>query len=453
MLCLAPIAKFPPKFKSVRMMYGENARKALVAGISTLAQVGQKTLGPGGRNIAIDYEAGEPKITKDGVTVLKSLHLGEREKEMGSKLLKRSTGSTNIFAGDGTTTSSILSREILMRGNNAIEYEGAHPVALKRGLDKSLQVVSAFLREISMPVTTEREVFNVCQVSSNYNEAIAQLVAKTLNTVGLDGVVNITESPTGFSRFAMVNGLVFERGYVSPLFLETMSQEGESGSPGEQTQQASQIVELEQPLILVIANQIQEVSQIAPILEKVKKTKRPLLLFSEDLQEEPMSTMIYNNQKDIVQCCAVNIPWTAGVEKENLKDIAVMTGATLIDEYVSLEDIELKHFGSAKIVQVDHSFTQIVGGGFSQEALDQRVIEIQATIDQEDSEHLKKVHRERLARMQHKIGEIQVGGGTDVERGEEYDLIIDALNSAKSSMKYGVLPGGGVALYQAAKVL
>ena len=157
------------------------------------------------------------------MTVLKSLHLGEREKEMGSKLLKRSTGSTNIFAGDGTTTSSILSREILTRGNNAIEFEGAHPVALKRGLDKSLQIVSGFLNEISMPVTTEQEVFNVCQVSSNYNQAVAGIVAKTLNTVGLEGVVNITESPTGFSRFAMVNGLVFERGYVSSLFLETMS--------------------------------------------------------------------------------------------------------------------------------------------------------------------------------------------------------------------------------------
>ena len=142
---------------------------------------------------------------------------------MGSKLLKRSTGSTNIFAGDGTTTSSILSREILTRGNNAIEFEGAHPVALKRGLDKSLQIVSGFLNEISMPVTTEQEVFNVCQVSSNYNQAVAGIVAKTLNTVGLEGVVNITESPTGFSRFAMVNGLVFERGYVSSLFLETMS--------------------------------------------------------------------------------------------------------------------------------------------------------------------------------------------------------------------------------------
>lgn len=193
-----------------------------MAGIKTLADVGQKTLGPGGRNIAIEYDGGEPKITKDGVTVLKSLHLGEREKEMGAKLLKKSTGATNIFAGDGTTTSSILAREILTRGINAIEFEGAHPVAIKRGLDKALQVVSGFLKEIALPVTTKKEVLHVCRVASNYNKNVAEIVAMTLNTVGLDGVVNITESPTGFSRFAMVNGLVYERGFVSPLFVETM---------------------------------------------------------------------------------------------------------------------------------------------------------------------------------------------------------------------------------------
>ncbi len=193
-----------------------------MAGINTLADVGQKTLGPGGRNIAIEYDGGEPKITKDGVTVLKSLHLGEREKEMGAKLLKKSTGATNIFAGDGTTTSSILAREILTRGINAIEFEGAHPVAIKRGLDKALQVVSGFLKEIALPVTTKKEVLHVCRVASNYNKNVAEIVAMTLNTVGLDGVVNITESPTGFSRFAMVNGLVYERGFVSPLFVETM---------------------------------------------------------------------------------------------------------------------------------------------------------------------------------------------------------------------------------------
>jgi chaperonin GroEL len=204
------------------MLYGMDCRRALMAGIKTLADVGQKTLGPGGRNIAIEYDGGEPKITKDGVTVLKSLHLGEREKEMGAKLLKKSTGATNIFAGDGTTTSSILAREILTRGINAIEFEGAHPVAIKRGLDKALQVVSGFLKEIALPVTTKKEVLHVCRVASNYNKNVAEIVAMTLNTVGLDGVVNITESPTGFSRFAMVNGLVYERGFVSPLFVETM---------------------------------------------------------------------------------------------------------------------------------------------------------------------------------------------------------------------------------------
>ena len=215
------------------------------------------------------------------------------------------------------------------------------------------------------------------------------------------------------------------------------------------------VCELEQPLVLVVANAITEVSQIVPILDIVKKTSRPFVLFCEDLREEPMSTMIYNNEKNTVQCCAVNVPWAAGVQKESLKDIAVMTGATLIDDEfdLKLEEVELKHFGSAKMIQVDPNFTNIVGGSFKQAELDERLEEIKQTINEEGSNHLKKVHTERLARMQHKIGEIQVGGGTDAERGEEYDLIIDALNSAKSSMKHGVLPGGGVALYQASKVL
>lgn len=208
---------------------------------------------------------------------------------------------------------------------------------------------------------------------------MAEIVAKTLNTVGLEGVVNITESPTGWSRFAMVNGLVYERGYVSQLFVETMNQEGEESKDNA----AATVCELEQPLVLVVAGPVEEVSQIAPILDIVKGTNRSFVLFSEDLQQEPMSTMIYNNQKDIVKCCAVNVPWAAGVQKESLKDIAVMTGATLIDtEFgVTLEDVELKHFGSAKSINIDSTFTHIVGGSFDQEALDQRIEEIKATVE------------------------------------------------------------------------
>ena len=192
-------------------------------------------------------------------------------------------------------------------------------------------------------------------------------------------------------------------------------------------------------------------------MDIIKKsgTNRPFLLFSEDLQEEPMSTMIYNNKKDIIQCCAVNIPWSGGIEKEHLKDIAVMTGATLIDNdlVLKLSDIKMEHFGSAKTVRIDNDFTHIVGGGFSQESMELRHQEIEYQIEEETSKNMKGIHRERLARMKAKIAEIQMGGSTDVEQGEERDLIVDALNSAKSAMEYGVLPGGGVALYQASKIL
>lgn len=207
--------------------------------------------------------------------------------------------------------------------------------------------------------------------------------------------------------------------------------------------------------MLVVADRITEVSQIAPILELVKKVNRPLFLVSEDLQEEPMSTLIYNNEKDIVKCCAINVPWMADIQKEMLKDIAVMVGATIVDNEfgLTLDKVQLKHFGSAKVIKADAEFTHIVGGNFTNEALEERMQQIRDQIKLESSKHIQGVHRERLARMQAKIAELQIGGGTDVERGEERDLIIDSLNSAKSAMQHGVLPGGGVALYQASKLL
>ena len=209
-----------------------------------------------------------------------------------------------------------------------------------------------------MPVSTEPEILSVCSVSSNYNQNIAEIVAKTLTTVGLEGVINMTESPTGYSRFGLVNGLVLERGFVSPLFLE---------SEIENMNKKEQFVELEQPLVLVVADKIAHVSEIVPILELVKRTKRPFFLVSEDLQIDPLSTMVYNNSKELVPCCAINVPWMADIQKEILKDIAVMTGATLIDNQygLKLEDVQLKHFGSAKIIKTDADFTHIVGGNFT----------------------------------------------------------------------------------------
>ena len=199
----------------MKLVFGSKARKAIAQGINTLSSTSQVTLGPGGRNVALEYEAGDPKIPKDGVTVLKSIHLSDRAQEIGAKMLKRSVGSTNTYAGDGTTSSSVLTKTILEKGIQAVDFEKAHPVAIKRGLDKGLKVVQQFLKDIAMPVTSEKEIENVCYVSTNFDKNIAEIVAKTLNTVGLDGVINMTESPIGITRFAMVNGLVIERGYVS----------------------------------------------------------------------------------------------------------------------------------------------------------------------------------------------------------------------------------------------
>lgn len=257
----------------------------------------------------------------------------------------------------------------------------------------------------------------------------------------------MTESPNGFTRFALVNDFVLERGFVSDLFTE--DEEGKQLGP-------ERMIELEQPLVLIVSDRITEVSEIVPVMELVKETKRPLIVFCEDMQDGPLSTMVYNNRKNIIESCAVNVPFLAGVEKENLKDIAAMTGATLVDNErfgLMLENLELKHLGSANNVRVDAEFTHIVGGSHTEEALQTRIEEIKRTIEREDSIHIKGVHKERLARMTSKIAEIQIGGGTDVERGEERDLIVDALNSARSALEHGILPGGGTALYQASKLL
>lgn len=212
---------------------------------------------------------------------------------------------------------------------------------------------------------------------------------------------------------------------------------------------------MEYPLVLVVANKITDVKDIAPILDLVKKTKRSFVLLSEDLQPDPMSMMVYNNSKDIIKCCAVNIPWMANIQKEILKDIALATGATLIDnEYgIKLSEVTLDHFGSAKKIAVDMNFTHIIGGSGKQEVIDERLKEITSVIAAEHSPNMKVIHRDRLARLRAKVAEIEVGGSTDAEKGEVRDLIIDSLNSAKSAIQHGVLPGGGVALYQASKIL
>lgn len=242
-------------------------------GIQRVSETACVTLGPGGRNVVLEYENGDPKITKDGVTVVKSIFEKQRDHDMGAKLLKRVANNTNVYAGDGTTTSTLIARELTDRGFKAIEYEGAHPIALKRGMDKAVQVVLGFLKEISMPVSQPEEVRNVCLVSSNHNEHIADIVSKTLQSVGVDGVMNIVESPTGISNFKLVNGLIFNRGFVNNNFV----QEESGGNIVEQS------VEFDHPLILVVADKITHVQEILPVLELVKKAKRPLVIFSTDL--------------------------------------------------------------------------------------------------------------------------------------------------------------------------
>jgi chaperonin GroEL len=263
-------------------------------------------------------------------------------------------------------------------------------------------------------------------VSSNHNEKVSEIISQVLMSVGLDGIMNIVESPTGENAFKLVNGLIFPRGLVSNNFVQD-----EAGG-----NKVEQVIEFDHPLVLVVADKISEVQEILPIMELAKNAKKPLVVFSMDLQDEPASTMVYNNLKGIVKCAAVNIPWSGGIELENLKDIATVTGAKLIDNKheILLSEVKLSHFGKAKHIRVSEFDTSIVDGNCAREELNQRLDQIRQTIAEEPKHHLKNVHKERLARLECNIAEIQVGGASEVERGEQRDIIIDALNSAKSAI-------------------
>lgn len=325
-------------------------------GIERVSKTACLTLGPGGRNVVLEYENGSPKITKDGVTVVKSIFEKTRDRDLGAKLLKRVANSTNVYAGDGTTTSTLISKELVSRGFNAIEFQGAHPISMKKGMEAGLKVVQGFLKDIAMPISQPEEVKSVCMVSSNHNERIAEIISKVLTTVGIDGVMNIVESPTGLTGFKLTNGLIFNRGLCSPHFVC----EEAGGNVVEQS------LEFDHPLVLVVADKIEDIQQILPILEMVKKMKKPLVLFTMDLQEEPLSTLVYNNLKGIVKCAAINIPWAGGMELEHLKDIATVTGATLVDNdeigNLQLRHVQPEHFGKAKFIKVDEYTTSIVDG-------------------------------------------------------------------------------------------
>jgi chaperonin GroEL len=244
------VPKARPTFKSVLPRYGSESRRPLVEGIIKLSKTASLTLGPGGRNIALDNENGQPRITKDGVTVVKTIFEKDRARDLGAKLLKRVAGNTNVYAGDGTTTSALISQELVQRGFKAIEFQGAHPIAVKRGMDKALKVVLGFLKEIAMPISQPEEVRNVCLVSSNYNEKVSDVISQVLMTVGLEGTMNIIESPTGLSDFKLVNGLIFQRGMVTPNFVH----ENADGDPSEMS------VNFDQPLVLVVGDKIKDVS-------------------------------------------------------------------------------------------------------------------------------------------------------------------------------------------------
>ncbi|CAI2363503.1 unnamed protein product [Moneuplotes crassus] len=439
---------FSISYKHVRLSFGDNARAKVAEGMRIMANVTSKTYGPGGRNVALEYDLGDPKITKDGVTVAKNVFFKDREKELGAKLLKRIADSTNKYCGDGTTLSAIFGTSLVSKSCNAITH-GIHPTMLKRGIEKGRDSALEILKQFVMPVTNEEELKNICLVSSNYNEEIADITSRAINsidsTVGMFGNLEIEPSKVGKNQLEINKGLYIDRGFVSNEFCNT--------SYGDEIMQE---VTLDYPMILIVHDPIKKNEHIVKVMDLAKKNKRSLLVISTDLREGPLSSMVYNAQKDVINCCAINVPYMVGKEQDYLEDLAVITGATILknDNMVDgIEQVKLEHFGSAAKVIISELKTQFIKGAGTDKEIDKHMEVIKARIEQEPSKHFKKIMRDRFTKLNQLQATIYVGGTTDVEQGEIRDLIVDSLNSARAALEHGILPGGGAAMYHASKLL
>ncbi len=377
------------------------------------------------------------------MTIAKSILLSSREEELGCKLLKGGTGTTNVFAGDGTTSSVILTRELVKEGIKAIEY-GMHPIDLKIGMQAAGDAMSAELSKIAKKIyPCKSDLFKVAMVSTNYDNKLAEVVAEGLTALGKDGSFTLEESKTTNTYVEIAHGVTMERGFVSEEFINIP---------------LIRMCEFENPYVMVVGGKITKTSEIVPVLELVKKTGRPLLLFSTDLQKDPLGSMIYHSKKGMVKSCAVNVPWQAGEEIKMLHDLCALTGATFIDNSMmrSIKNITLASLGRCSQAKISNIQTQLLGCQGSPAEIAARIQSLKNALSDEakqGSQHRRKILQDRLSRMTGMVGIIYVGGETDVVKNETHDKLVDALNACKGAIERGVLPGGGASLVHAAKKL
>ena len=419
--------------------FSDDARERMLNGVNILADAVKVTLGPKGRNVVLDKSFGAPRITKDGVSVAKEIELQDKFENMGAQMVKEVASKTADVAGDGTTTATVLAQAILREGHKAIAA-GMNPMDLKRGIDAAVADATSELSKMSKPCNDNKAIGQVATVSANWNTDIGEILAQAMDKVGRDGVVTVEEGKSLQNELEVVEGMQFDRGYLSPYFI---------------TNQEKMQVELDNPYLLLVDKKISNIRELLPALEAVAKAGRPLLLIAEDIEGEALATLVVNNLRGILKVAAVKAPGFGDRRKAMLQDIAILTGATVIAEEVGLdlEHVSLEQLGSAKRVVIDKDNTTVVDGYGKRGDIDARVAQIRAEIDNSSSDYDREKLQERVAKLAGGVAVIKVGAATEVEMKEKKDLVDDAFHATRAAVEEGIVPGGGVSLVRVADVL
>ena len=412
--------------------FGESARAAKMRGVNVLADAVRVTLGPKGRNVVLDKSFGAPTVTKDGVSVAKEIELKDKFENMGAQMLKEVASKTSDVAGDGTTTATVLAQAMLREGLKSVAA-GMNPMDLKRGIDKAVVKAVEQLAEISKPCSDHQEIAQVGTVSANADESVGGIIAEAMEKVGKEGVITVEEGKSLENELDVVEGMQFDRGYLSPYFIND--------------QDAMQ-TDLDNPLILIHDKKISNIRDMLPVLEATAKAGRPLLVIAEDIEGEALATLVVNNIRGIVKVCAVKAPGFGDRRKAMLQDLAILTGGQVISEEVgmSLEGTTLEDLGSAKRVQVSKENTTVIDGAGSASDIEARVNQVRVQIDEATSDYDKEKMQERVAKLAGGVAVIKVGAATEVEMKEKKARVEDALHATRAAVEEGVVPGGGVAL-------
>jgi chaperonin GroEL len=419
--------------------YGMSAREKMMLGVDTLADAVKVTLGPKGRNVLIEKSWGSPKTTKDGVTVAKEIELEDKFENMGAKMVKEVASKTSDVAGDGTTTATILAQSIYREGSKLVAA-GANPMALKRGLERAVEIVVEELKRISKPTKEKKEIAQVGTVSANNDHTIGDIIAEAMEKVGKEGVITVEEAKGMETTLEIVEGMQFDRGYLSPYFV---------------TDPEKMEVHMEDPYILLNEKKISVMKDLIPILEQIAKMGRPLLIIAEEVEGEALATLVVNKLRGTLKVAAAKAPGFGDRRKAMLEDIAILAGGQVISEDLGLklENVTLNDLGSAKRVTLDKDNTTIVDGGGSRKALEGRVKQIRAQIDETTSDYDREKLQERLAKLIGGVAVINVGAATELEMKEKKDRVEDALNATRAAVEEGIVPGGGVAFLRVLKAL